>query len=390
MNILLVDMNMKYMAPTRFNTISMLKSCFNVDFYGLGYVDEYTLKQGLKKFISRSDKKYDFIFIDYIIALGIDFERENFKFFPYHVKFFDYKLIKKYINKISLEAKEIDIPKIIIMLEFDYYSVSENTLRKLEQIDNSYYLTNGDDFLGSCHSETNKEKHNKYASNNFLTFIETNYNKIITFVTYISENEFFWGDISNRKFKICVPGVNYYRRKKAIQLLKNNYKLPSKLYMKVFSAMDKLKINPYSNLILLNLYNTLYWKMLIESMTAFVSAGAYNGPVRKFFEIPAAGCCMIMDPFNGYDKLGFKQNENFIFSTYDNLIEVLQNITLKEIDDIAKSGRELIWEKHTTVKRAKNLYIILESILNKNFNGTYWDNGVIKYYNLFMQGSYTC
>ena len=59
--------------------------------------------------------------------------------------------------------------------------------------------------------------------------------KIISLPYFVSENEFFYGDIQNRNKIINVPGVNYHNRKKAIKLLKKKIlKWIKKLYVILF------------------------------------------------------------------------------------------------------------------------------------------------------------
>jgi len=385
MKILYIDMNVFYHNPTRNNYINLLKHIGKVDIFGIGFSSEEELEKGF----SHKLDEYDLLVFTSKSVLGKkQFFNENNSlrnigienFFKYYLRYFNLKLVEKYYLKILEDIKNSQIAKVMLWLELDYIYFENKRVDILNDFSNLYFLSYGKEFLTKKHKDADKENHiNLTTGDNWKSFIEKNSSKFITFTHFVSESEFFYGNLSNRKYDIVVPGVEYFRRKKAIEVLKKaNYSMPSKKYMKLFSLLNKLKFPIYNSFLGLKLYNSIFYNTLINSRFVYTASGAYNGPVRKFFEISASGACMIMDPFNGADKLGFKENENFIYATYENLLEVLDGISLNEAQKIAKYSQELVWQRHSTFARAKMLKEIFYAILSGSFNGTYWENGDIK------------
>ena len=85
--------------------------------------------------------------------------------------------------------------------------------------------------------------------------------------------------------------------------------------------------------------------------------------INKCFEIPAAGCLLLLydehikDPLK---KIGFIDGINYISCNKVNLLEKIDFIcnekNIKIITDIRKKGQKLVYERHTLTKRYEQLY----------------------------------
>lgn len=83
--------------------------------------------------------------------------------------------------------------------------------------------------------------------------------------------------------------------------------------------------------------------------------------VAKYFEIPATGALLFADDTVGrqLNELGFTENKHYLPVSPENLEEriqfVLDEMNHKELDEIRRRGQELVWERHKTSDRARQI-----------------------------------
>src|SRR5213078_597587 len=94
---------------------------------------------------------------------------------------------------------------------------------------------------------------------------------------------------------------------------------------------------------------------------AFTDSSIYKYVVAKYFEIPATGALLLADDSVGgpLKELGFIVNEHYVPVSEENLEEriryVLDESNHEELDEIRRRGQELVWERHKTSDRAKQI-----------------------------------
>ena len=83
--------------------------------------------------------------------------------------------------------------------------------------------------------------------------------------------------------------------------------------------------------------------------------------VAKYFEIPATGALLFADNTVGRQlrELGFLENEHYLPVSEANLEERIQYVlnerNHEELDEIRRRGQELVWERHKTSDRARQI-----------------------------------
>lgn len=83
--------------------------------------------------------------------------------------------------------------------------------------------------------------------------------------------------------------------------------------------------------------------------------------VAKYFEIPATGALLFADDAvrGPLQELGFIANRHYLPVSQENLEEkiryVLDERNHEELDEIRRSGQQLVWERHTTSHRASQI-----------------------------------
>jgi hypothetical protein len=83
--------------------------------------------------------------------------------------------------------------------------------------------------------------------------------------------------------------------------------------------------------------------------------------VGKYFEIPATGALLLADDAvsEPMTALGFVENHHYLPASQENLEErieyVLDEKNHEELDRIRRTGQELVWERHKTSDRARQI-----------------------------------
>lgn len=104
-----------------------------------------------------------------------------------------------------------------------------------------------------------------------------------------------------------------------------------------------------------------YAEKLNKYRVGFTDALKYGYVVAKYFEIPATGALLLADAAvsEPLKKLGFIVNKHYLPVSIENLEEriryVLDEANHEELDEIRRRGQELVWERHKTSDRAKQI-----------------------------------
>ncbi len=104
-----------------------------------------------------------------------------------------------------------------------------------------------------------------------------------------------------------------------------------------------------------------YAEKINRHRTGFTDSLIYKYVVAKYFEIPATGALLFADDAvsGPLKKLGFIENRHYLPVSKENLEERVQYILDKrnheELDEIRRRGQELVWERHKTSDRARQI-----------------------------------
>lgn len=391
-NILFIDLNIQYIGPTRNLVPSMLNNKFNVTIFGPGFTSEIVLKDGLDSFYKKNGP-FDFILASEHVFFYKNTLQDNkgkslFDIFSssYVVRFKKTSLLNFFTNTFDF-LKRTKVKKIITMFETDLIYISKAQLDILLNL-NCYIIGQGQQLIKpSKKLQLNKsEKFSEFAGDNWSYFVKKNNHKIISLPYFVSENEFFYGDIQNRNKIINVPGVNYYNRKRAIKLLdKAKIKMDKKYYMLLFSFLSRLGLRPFSNPHLLKMYNNIFSESIINSKYCFSCGSTAEITLRKFFEIPALGSLLILEPFSSKNRsileaLGYVDGYNYISCPVEDIVEKIYELesNINYASEVALRGQEMISANHSSLARCNQIYESLVAIIRGDFKGTFWNKGIFE------------
>lgn len=104
-----------------------------------------------------------------------------------------------------------------------------------------------------------------------------------------------------------------------------------------------------------------YAEKINRHRAGFTDSLIYKYVVAKYFEIPATGALLFADDAvsGPLKELGFIENRHYLPGSKGNLEERVQYILDKrnheELDEIRRRGQELVWERHKTSDRARQI-----------------------------------
>ena len=104
-----------------------------------------------------------------------------------------------------------------------------------------------------------------------------------------------------------------------------------------------------------------YAKTINRYRAAFTDSLTFKYTVAKYFEIPATGALLLADDAvsGPLSELGFIENRHYVPVSRDNLEEkiryVLDEENHEELDEIRRNGQALVWDRHKTADRARQI-----------------------------------
>jgi len=370
------------MNPTRNLIPSLLNQHYDTYIFGPGYQTKEVLDKGIQDFVDKYGPfeltcSNEHIAIFYPEAAD-DFEHNYLPMFKNNF-YSNFLLEQKHLEDMSNYFRKIESSrKVLFLLEFDYYWLSEERLLLIEELD-AFIVGFGEQFITPKDEMTHiqKESFSDLVNDRWYNFVKGS-NKIIQFTHFVNYSEFYWESIDVRKYECSVPGVGYWARKEAYKNLKNEHKKMSKNYHnKIYHLLSKMGIKSYSSQLLLSNYIEVFNQIIRDSKYAYTCGSALNWPIRKFFEIPAKGTLLISLPFKNFEHLGFINEDNCIIAEPENIISVVNNLNenLENAQDIADRGRKMVHENHSISARSQQLKMAFDAIIKATFDGSYWESG---------------
>ena len=152
--------------------------------------------------------------------------------------------------------------------------------------------------------------------------------------------------------------------------------MASKWYFHMFLALNRLGVPVYGRPSGLRLYNYCFQRTLMTSRYVYTAPGGFGLPVRKFFEIPAAGPLFLCRPCTGYRELGYVDSVHYLSVEPNDLPGLLQELTRTGAGhDVAIAGRKVTATIHSLQARARQISVCLEALAKGTYRGARWHEG---------------
>lgn len=389
MRLAYIDVNVLYMNPTaNLMPILMQEVCNDISYYGPGFTSKKELEHGILKWYEKNGP-FDVIFLGGWIPVFVDEPEVSAQVTVNAIKHstarnFKSEDVLPFFQDIQDNLNKIDVPvKIISGLSFDYYAATQKQIDNLNEAElsilapNHQFMRRLEDLPNFAKLEKHYVAKKQRLSDAWLNFALENPERFVTAVHYISPSEISFEPLQERRHVVAVPGVSYYLRDKAMKQLRElGIKATPRTYYNLYRIANRIGLPVFTSNLSLKLFNQFFFRTLATSRFVYTAPGGFGIPIRKFFEIPAAGALLVCIPCLGYEALGFNAGKHYVESTPEDLPNIIGNLLDDpDVQEIADAGRKLVASKHTLQARALQIRECLEVMLASNYKGASWKNG---------------
>lgn len=268
-------------------------------------------------------------------------------------------------------------------LNFDYYAATADQVRDLRE-EGVVLVTPGAQFVRpmkqlpeSFAQERHYVRKQDRLTDTWRDWLLRYPQKSISAVHFVGQDEFPRVPWSRRKREMEVPGVNYVARRQARDALRRNGQFVSRNYTAYgIRAAARFGMQPFSFSPVMRRYQHVYRKRLSRTKIAYVGPGVFGLPVRKYFEVPAAGALMICTPCEGIKDLGFAHEDNCLIGDPETVPSLAREWTHSaEAPLLAGRGLEMVIRRHGISARASQIRSAVEAILDGSYAGSHWHRG---------------
>ncbi len=356
-----------------------------VSFFGPGHVSDQEWTAGLKSYLDKHGK-FDVIVSAELLVSALNTENSiSVVCEQMDVTYecpFDILGAVKGCRRIYEEWLEVDTIRVLSMLEFDSFNMYESHYQRIYEGD-FYVVGWGEEFVRKAEllPDLPQEEFYDSANDRWWNFVTTKKHRVISSPAMVSEDEFYWATLGRRYDRWAVQGARYAARLRARKVLsRSGVKWTGTMLARAISAIGFVNSRMLRWPLVRTTLNHIWQQGFRNSRFAYTCGSALGYPIRKFFEIPAAGAVLVAQAPNGFEDLGFKHKENAFISSPERLptVDTWLKSNLDEAQRIATAGRDLVWEQHRVGARARQYTQVIEAIASGCFRGSRWRGGAFE------------
>ncbi len=280
-----------------------------------------------------------------------------------------------------------EIPASIKMMSFlnmDYYAMRPADIERLDALHlhilgpNEQFVTRLDELPDYAPQERHYQRKAGTFTDAFSDFVTKHPERVVTGVHFIADTEFAFRHIDARAADVGVPGVEYVMRARgAAAIRQSKAKIASKRVFHLYRVLRRLGLPMLSRFLPQKLYQLAFARGLLDTKLVYTARGAFGMPIRKFFEIPAAGALMVCVPPTNFAALGFRDGQHYVAAEPEVLPQLIREL-LSNADKaakIARSGQDLVFAKHSLAARARQFRACLDALTAGTYRGADWVDG---------------
>lgn len=382
--ILVVHPKVKYMNPTTELWPRLFEAIGRVTFFGPGYLPDSVLARGLASFLSAQPTQFDLVVVSEHVTNpkgeGGDLDRSRFLARNYGYRTSVARAFLEQKGEWLRTLASLDLPTIWTFFEFDPYRTYPEWTKRV-YTSSAYILGWGPEFVRPLRDLPclNRESFTTRATDDWYTLLNSNPQRVMSFPAFVSSQEFHYARLKDRRWDWSVLGTAYADRRDARAVLQRIGSPDAGRWQSMTVAvLDRMTHGRIGNPMLRSWSRGSFQFVLRQSRASFTCGSALQYPVRKFFEIPAAGALLVAPPFDGLKHLGFSSKKNFIAAQPADIPQITEELLhqdMCEAQHIASSGQALVDHVHSQVARASQLKSFVEAILHTRFFGSEWRDG---------------
>lgn len=388
MRVLYVDANAWHINPTANLLPVLVRERFpDARFYGPGFVDDADLAGGLRAFADRHGP-FDVALLGPatpFLGEGADADGGAVAFLR---RYASHRLADQSLLAFFADARaafgKLPVPvRLISVLNFDYYATTQKQVDLLLE-QSICVLGPNDQFvlaLDDLPDFASREKHYVRKADRFTdvwrNFLQEHPARVVTATHFVGPQEYCFEPLSARPYEVAVPGVEYLLRKDAVRRLAGSrLRSASKAYFHLYRLANRLGLPAYSHPVALRLYNLFFQRTLADTRCVYTARGGFGIPIRKFFEIPAAGGLLICSPCNGYADLGYEAGRHYVQAEPETLLDALSEwLPNPRAQEVASAGQQLTIARHSMTARGDQVERCLRAMLAGTYRGARWQRG---------------
>lgn len=381
MRIAYVDVNVRYLNRTRDDLIAALVRCGDLTCIGPGFSLGDPVKQ-LESLLLNPGKVDVIVTTPHIaLASGLDktaardiaaLYRKTFAF-----DFLDSDF--QQLSRLNAVIAKAEVPRVVLLLEADYYNFGKNEISSFNNTADRIFGFGPESWCRKAEMRhLMEESFAAKATNYWADFLEAHGDKVSSLHHLVGDDEFCSLPLAQRPHSWSVMGVGYRAREVAQQSLRAHgiSPLTTGYVRKVLAGLRKAKILKGESAWSLDLVQRDFRKKLWDSRYSYTCGSGLDMPIRKFFEIPAAGAVLVCRSFRGARELGFRAGENFIECEPADIMDAHRFLEANpdKAQAIANAGRELVMQKHSVSARSEQLRQALDALIRGKGVGR-WSDG---------------
>jgi glycosyl transferase family 1 len=357
-------------------------------FYGPGLASAANLELGLERFIERFGP-FDVAMFGPSIPVLADVADPVGSTTRYLQRFTALlptaSLIAPFLKDVLGAAGRIPVStKIISTLNFDYYACSPAQIDSIEALGlhilgpNRQFVHKLVELPDYAKEERHFRRKAERLGDAYADFVAAHPERVITATHFVAETEFTARHTDTRTHPINVPGVEYVLRGRALKALaRSGSRIAPKRIFHLYRLLGGLGLAVFAHYLPLKLYHLTFQQGLMDSQLVYTARGGFGIPIRKFFEIPAAGALMICIPPYGFDALGFRDSEHYLEAEPETLPALVAELSHQpeRVARIARAGQTLVFAQHSLTERARQIRACLKVLVAGTYRGANWVNG---------------
>src|SRR5579884_4183756 len=377
LRILYVDINAAFLNPTRGLIPLALMQAGDLALFGPGHVSRETLERGLSAFVDEAGPFDVALTNSHVLFAGIyDAPLDPEQFLRFYSFAFPAREVLQ-LPRIAADFVKLSIPRVGILLESDYYNWTEREIGRLDE-GTDYAIALGPEFTPDWHSSAHvrAEAFGSKVTDAWPRYAKDRADRIASLLHFVSDTEFSFDRLEDRPHVWSVLGINYSSRRAARDaLVRSGVRVMAESPIRRgIGLAKKLKLMRAESRRVLNFLNADFQARLASSRYSYTCGSGLRMPIRKFFEIPAAGAVLVAQPFEGFAAAGFLDGENAVRCEPAEIMDahrMLQSDPARA-QRIADVGRKLVAERHSLPARGRQLRDALTAMSRRGFAGARW------------------
>ena len=383
---LFIDNNATYMNPTRNQLPNVLNRAFDVVHFGPGYQSEEIVRAGAERFADQH-APFDFVIATEKILLPHYRSAEHILKYSYRSHWVPFNINLATLKEPFQFFAKFEGPKILTLLETDYFNMSQEQIELIEQSDTEV-LGAGKELLPEYVSVPETVQHLSRTDRHILhwrtkwwdEFRRRNERRLISMPHHIGDDDVSKRPFQRRRAAWAIPGAPYTARVLARRHLKRAGIALSGQWLWFFQIAGLAGIPVYGSRRIQEVYNRAFRHVLSGTRYAYTCGSVLQIPVRKFLEIPASGGVLIVQPTKGFGALGFLHGENAYAAEPDMLLDLHRQLegNTEQAQAIASAGQTAVIQRHHLSSRARQLALLANGVVRGGFAGSRWRNGEVE------------